>query len=205
MAIQKGDFRGFAGGKPISQPIARTEMQLLPPPTRAVTPREQPLATLRLPDVAAAPPLRGADLPVTPSIKPLPQTVARPLPGTIPDAPLKPVVAFGDLVPRLPIITPTGEIKTLTTYILTDPVLTSTSTSTTSLQLLDTSTTLSTSSLTSISLTSTSTTLSGTTTTSLTTSPTLLTTTTTTSTLSTAPITTTTIQPITLTPTLTVQ
>lgn len=202
--VGKGDVQGIAGGRLVTQPIPRTEIALTPPPTRVTLPAPVtgPVTFVPMPDIALAPPLRGVDLPLAPTIRPLPPTVLAPLPGTIPDAPLKPVAAIGDLLPRLPIITPTGELMTLTSYVLTDPVLT-TSTTTKSLELLDTSTTLSTSSLSSISLTTTSTTSTDTTVTKYTTSPTTLTTTTTTtSTLTTSPLTTTTIQPITISPTL---
>ena len=164
--------------------------------------------------VDSAPPtvLRGGDL--MPKVLQLAAnpTIITPPPGTglistrgptgLVATPPKPVVPVGELIPRLPVITPTGELKTLTTYVLTDPVLTTSST-TSSLELIGTSTTLSTSNLSSISLTTTSTSLTDTTVTKISTSPTLVTTTTTTtSTLTTSPISNTTIQPITISPIL---
>jgi hypothetical protein len=204
ISVGKGDLQGIAGGKVLPQPIPRTEIALTPPPTRVAMPLDQPVATIRLPDIAVAASLRG-ELAVSPTVRRLPPTVTAPLPGSIADAPIRPVLTTGELVPYTPVITSTGEVKTLTTYVLTDPVLSSTSLTTTkSLELVDTSTSLSTSSLSSINLTTTtSTSLTDTTTTMISTSPTLVTTTTTTtSTLSTSPITTTTIQPITISPIL---
>lgn len=186
------DVQGIAGGKVIAMP----NYQLATPvPSRpqVSTPFILP-AGAPMPDIAVAPRLR--DLPVSPTIRPLPPTVTAPLPGSIAASP-RPVLPRGDLIPVQPIITPTGEVMTLTNYVLTEPVLT-TSTTTKSLELIDTSTT----SLSSISLTTTTTSLTDTTVTKLTTSPTTLTTiTSTTSTLA-SPTLTTTIQPITLSPTL---
>jgi hypothetical protein len=182
--VATSTVQGVSAGKIISQPIASTEMAPAAPVTRltaAPTPAPVPHVQIGLP-----------------TIRPLPPTVTAALPGSIAAASPRPVLPRGELIPIQPIITPTGELKTLTNYVLTDPVLT-TSTSTRSLELIDTSTT----SLSSISLTTTSTSLTDTTVTKLTTSPTTLTTTsTTTSTLTTSPLTTTTIQPITISPTL---
>jgi hypothetical protein len=196
VVVPKDGVRGFTAGKPVTRPIAITEIALRPP-ARAVT---QPVAVVPLPNVAIAAPLRG-DLAVAPIVQPLPRTLTGELPGSIVYEPLtKATVSMGDIIPTMPIITPTGEIKTLTTYVLTDPVLTSSTTTTKSIELLDTSTTLSSTSLSSISLTTVSTTSTDTTLTKLTTSPTTLTTTTTTtSTLSTSPTISTITAPLTLT------
>jgi hypothetical protein len=176
--VPKQGVQGFSAGKPITRPIAITEIALTPPPTRAVTPSPitQPVAIVPLPNLAVATSLRG-DLALAPTVQPLPRTVTGVQPGSIPvETALKPPLSRGEIIPTTPIITPTGEVRTLSTYLLTDPVLTTTSTTTIkSVELLDTSTTLSTSTLSSINLTTTST-VSGTTT-SLVTSPTTLTTT----------------------------
>jgi hypothetical protein len=174
---------------PVSGPLALPSMDFAVPPVL----RSRELLPTRLVETAKLPPI--ASLPgATP-------TLGGPSRAG-PTAP-KPVLPRGELVPQLPIVTPTGEIKTLTTYVLTDPMLT-TSATTSSLQLIDTSTTLSTSSLTSINLTTTtSTSLTDSTVTKISTSPTLVTTTTTTtSTLTTSPLITTTTQPITISPIL---
>jgi hypothetical protein len=198
IAVGKGDVQGIAAGKVVNMPNYQLAIPV-PPRQQISTPITLP-AGAPPPDVAAVPSLR--DLPLSPSIRPLPPSVTAPLPGTIANAPIRPVLTIGEVIPYTPVITTTGEIMTLTSYVLTDPALT-TSTTTKSLELLDTSSTLSTSSLSSISLTTTSTTLTDTTVTKYTTSPTTLTTTTTTtSSLLTSPTTTTTIQPITISPTL---
>ena len=182
--------QAIGAGKIMTQPIAASELMLAPPPSRVrAAPISSPVATAPLPDIAPARGLRG-DLPVAAPIRDLPITATAPVPGTMPTAPAKPPVVRGELIPRLPIITPTGEVMTLTTYVLTDPVLTS-STTTKSLELVDTST-----SLTSINLTTTTTTSTDTTVTTISTSPTLLTTTTTTSTLTTSPTTSTITSPL---------
>jgi hypothetical protein len=203
--VPKQGIQGFTAGKTITRTIAPTEIALTPPPTRAATrsPILQPVATIPLPNVAIATPIRG-DLALAPVVQPLPRTVTGVQPGSIAlETPLKRPITKGDLVPTTRIITPTGDVVPLTTYVLTDPVLTSSTTLVKSVELIDTSTTLSTSSLTSIKLTTaTAPTTDTTLTTTLITSPTLLTTTTTTTTLtSTTPTisTTTLTSPLTLT------
>lgn len=64
LSVGKGSVQGIMGGKVLPNPISRTEIALVPPPTRANLPKE-PVTLVRLPDLAAAPALHNARVPET--------------------------------------------------------------------------------------------------------------------------------------------